>query len=72
MDSSGLRIPGPLLLEGNVAENWKRFRQRFELYMDASGSSAKTDRVKTSILLNAIGDDALEVYSFSLEVTVII
>ena len=55
--------PAPLVLEGNVAENWKTFQQRFKLYLDATGASEKGERQQTSLLLHVIGDKALEVYN---------
>jgi hypothetical protein len=56
--------PAPLQLSGgNLAENWKRFRQKFDVYMAATGGDQKEDRVKTSILLHVIGEEAVEVYN---------
>ncbi|XP_038075576.1 uncharacterized protein K02A2.6-like [Patiria miniata] len=55
--------PSALELTGNVAENWKRFKQRFQLYIDAIGASKKDDRQQTSILLHVIGEQALDVYN---------
>lgn len=51
-----------------MAENWKLFRQKFLLYLRASGNSKKDIITKTSILLHLIGDDGLRVYnSFVIE-----
>ena len=55
--------PAPLVIEGNVAENWKKFQQRFRFCLDATGVSEKGDRQQTSLLLHVIGDKALEVYN---------
>lgn len=55
--------PSPLELTGNVADNWKRFKQRFQLYLDATGASKKDEKQQTSLLLHIIGTDALEVYN---------
>ncbi|KAL7880974.1 hypothetical protein SRHO_G00032280 [Serrasalmus rhombeus] len=45
----GLKPPAGLeLLHGNLSENWRRFRQRFELYLEATGSAGKPAKVKTS------------------------
>ena len=41
-----------LQLTGNVAENWRRFKQRFKFYLS---------RVKVSMFLHVIGDEALVV-----------
>ncbi len=58
-----LKSPAPLCLSGNVAENWKRFLQRLQLYLTATGSAAKDEKIQASIFLHVIGDEALEVYN---------
>ncbi len=57
--------PSALELTGNVAENWKKFKQRFQLYISAIGVSKKVDNDNqlTSILLHVIGEPALDVYN---------
>ncbi|CAI5681987.1 unnamed protein product [Oreochromis niloticus] len=57
------RPPLPLLLTGNLSETWRRWEQRFRLYMTATGALEKDEKVKTAILLHAIGEEALEVYN---------
>ena len=59
----GLRPPDALRLDGNIAENWKRWRQKFELYMMATDIESKADKVQSSTLLHVIGDEALEIYN---------
>lgn len=58
-----LRPPAALQLTGNVAENWKRFKQRFELYLAAIGADEKSAKMKASVFLHVVGDEALEVYN---------
>ncbi|KAK6166970.1 hypothetical protein SNE40_022164 [Patella caerulea] len=58
-----LKAPGSLNLDGNLSENWRRWKQRFEIYLDASGIVSKTEKVKTSTLLHTIGEEALEIYN---------
>lgn len=58
-----MQPPPKLQLTGNVAENWRRFKQRFELYLSAIDADGKEDRVKASMFLHVIGDEALEVYN---------
>jgi len=58
-----LSPPAPLDLSGNIAENWKRFSQRFQLYLTATGASTNDDKQKTSLLLHVIGEDALDIYN---------
>ena len=58
-----LSQPPPLELSGNLAENWKRFKQRYTLYNTASGLSDKDDKTQTSTLLHIIGEAALDIYN---------
>lgn len=55
-----------LNLTGNVAENFKRWRQRFDIYMEATGI-AKSEEItaerKVAILLHTIGAETLEIYN---------
>ena len=63
MNTGVLPPPSPLELTGNVAESWKKFKQRFQLYLDATGGSEKEDKQQTSIFLHVFGEAALEVYN---------
>ena len=59
--------PSTLSLEGNVAENWRKWKQRFQLYMEASGSIKKPEKQRVAIFLHLVGEEALEIYNtFSL------
>ncbi len=58
-----LTPPPPLVLSGNLAENWRKFRQRFKLFMTATAKDGSSDKVKSSILLSTVGEDALELYN---------
>ena len=57
------KLPQGLSFEGNVSENWRRWKQKFEVYMKASGAAGKPEDVKVAILLHCIGDEGLEVYN---------
>lgn len=46
--------------EGNIAENWKKWKQLFALYMMATGANNKTGEVKVAILLHVRGEEAVE------------
>ncbi len=35
--------PEPLQFEDNITENWRRWKQRFEIFMVATGTDDKTD-----------------------------
>lgn len=58
-----LEPPGVLSLTGNVAENWKKFKQRFDVYMTATGASEKGDKQKACIFLHVVGEEAVQVYN---------
>ena len=58
-----LPAPKPLRLDGNLAENWRRWKQRFELYIIATEANKKSEKIQSSILLHTIGEDALDVYN---------
>ena len=55
--------PSPLVLEGNIREHWKNWKQELQLYMVATESDGKPDKVKSSILLTCIGPQAREIYN---------
>ena len=55
--------PGALNLNGNLRENWRRWIQRFELFLTASGKVKEAEKVQCAILLHLIGDEALEIYN---------
>ena len=55
--------PESLSLDGNLAENWRRWKQRFELYLEASGASEKSEKSQAATLLHVAGAEAIEVYN---------
>ena len=69
MDSN-LSLPGGLSLnDGDMAASWKKFKQRFGLYLVASGYATKDEEIQCSLFLHIIGEDALDVYNtFELEI----
>ena len=55
--------PSPMLWDGNLAENWRFFKQKFQLYLQATKADKEETAYKTSILLSCIGDRALKIYN---------
>ena len=55
--------PEPLYFEGNVAENWRRWKQRFLIFMTATGTDTKEAEVKSATLLHFAGTEAIEIYN---------
>jgi len=59
-----MRPPAALKLDSsNLAEEWKFWLQKFELYLQASGASEKSEATQLAIFLHCLGDDALRVYN---------
>ena len=61
MDSIG--VPQPMLFRDNVADRWRKFKQRFELYRLASGAAQKEEAIQVALLLHIMGEEAIEVYN---------
>lgn len=59
---NSIRPPDELKLTGNVNENWKAFKQSFELYALAIGLDGN-ERRKNALLLTVAGRSALDVYN---------
>ena len=58
-----LQAPKPLIMEGNLLQNWKLWKQEFNLFTIATEYTEKPEQVKTSLLLHYIGERAREVYN---------
>ena len=52
-----------LELSGNVATNWRRFSQQFNLYLVAIEKSTASDDTKNAILLTIAGTEAIDVFN---------
>lgn len=63
MKTSCLKKVNNLWLEGNLDENWRRFKQNYEIFEHVAGIAGKQEQVKIEMFLNAIGEDAVEIYS---------
>lgn len=61
--------PTPLKLDGNIAENWKRFKRSFDTFMVATEYNTKTDDKRIALFLNVLGEDGNDAYdTFNLSV----
>ncbi|KAK2549090.1 hypothetical protein P5673_030459 [Acropora cervicornis] len=58
-----LQPPIALALTGNLAENWRQFKQQFKIYEIASGLARKDGKVRAMTLLHVAGSEALELYN---------
>ena len=65
MNADQFTKPAKLEFEGNVAENYRQFRQQFEIYMSATGFDATNvpKKKQAAILLNIAGEEAIEVFN---------
>lgn len=65
-----LTPPSSLLFEGNIAANWKKWKQKFFLYLEATGLDTKPESRQVALLLHIIGEKAIEKFNtFSLSKT---
>ena len=55
--------PSALSFDGNTPENWRRFKQQYQIYLTALGSEKKDDWIKIAILLKFAGEDTIEVFN---------
>lgn len=54
-------------LNGNVSENWRRFKRNYTIFATAARVDGQEDAIKISTFLNAIGPEAVELFdSFTL------
>lgn len=52
-----------MVFQGNLANNWKIWRQLFENYLIASETYLKDERVQCARLIHYIGEEALHIYN---------
>ena len=55
--------PSQLSLVGNLAENWRRFKQQFEIFLTATNKNDDDADVKVAMLLNFAGEEAIELFN---------
>ena len=58
-----LNPPETLNFDGNIAENWRRWKQRFGIFSLASGLSEKDPKIQAATFLHVAGTDALEIFN---------
>lgn len=55
--------PNPLKMTGNLAQNFRAFRQEIQIYFDATESHSKKTATQVAILLNLLGAEGLKIYN---------
>ncbi|KAL4720370.1 hypothetical protein ACJJTC_014027 [Scirpophaga incertulas] len=63
MAGAAFNLPKELSVSGDLAENWRQFRQSLEIFLLASGLTNTDSERKLAILLNVIGEDGLKIYN---------
>ena len=58
-----LNPPETLNFYGNIANNWRRWKQRFGIFSLASGLSEKDPKIQAATFLHVAGTDALEIFN---------
>lgn len=61
--SCPIRTPSELQWIGNMAENWRFFKQKFQIYLTASKNMKADSEYKVALLLNSIGDRGVRLYN---------
>ena len=61
--AEGFNKPQGLSFEGNISDNWHRFKQQFNLYLVTANLEKKSSKEETCILLNLAGAEALVIYN---------
>lgn len=52
-----------LRLNGNLSENWRRFKQNYDIFEEAAGIKTQSENVRIAAFLNTIGEEALELFN---------
>ena len=67
---TGIHPPPPLCFDHNIAEKWKIFRQKWQLYATLVFLKDQPQEYQVALLLHSLGDDALRIYnSFTFDTT---
>ena len=59
----GIRPPAELIVEGNIGDNWKLFKQKWINYSIITNLEAHPRRYAVALFLHTIGDNALKIYN---------
>ena len=63
MNIDKLNPPKSLVIDGNLVENWKCWKQDFTLYIAATEYTKKPNPAKSSLLIHCIGQKGSETYN---------
>lgn len=60
---SGMSSPQPMVMNGNLAQQWKKWVQSFKFYLRASGLDEESDGRKVALFLHVIGEKGVDVFN---------
>ena len=60
---TGLKPPGNLSLQGNIAQNYKDWYRMYDIYAIATGVAEKAEKVQCNVFLHVAGPAAQKVYA---------
>ena len=66
MAEAACSVRSPEILQtsgGNQAHSWDKWKNRFDIYLQATGYSEKPAAQKVGLLLNHIGDHGIDIYT---------
>ncbi|XP_064475556.1 uncharacterized protein K02A2.6-like [Ornithodoros turicata] len=63
MAMAKVETPQGMCFKGDIATEWKSFKQRFKLYLLATGGSKKSDAEKVALFLSLGGTALIDVYN---------
>lgn len=55
--------PGPLMLNGNINENFRLFKPEINIYFKATKTNIEENEVQVARLLNLMETEALKIYN---------
>lgn len=71
MGVTAFKPPPEIIFSDNLSEVWKRWKQRYDLYVLATSTNTVPNEQQLAILLNLMGDQGIELYNtFNLSATV--
>jgi hypothetical protein len=63
MAESSLRPPSHLdIIDGNISENFRKWKRQMEIFLSASGASEKSKKIQTNIILHCAGPKVIDIY----------
>lgn len=62
MEAATFKAPKGIVFDENTSQNFEKFMNSFEIYMKATGFSAKDEITKIAIFLNVAGEEAQDIF----------